>query len=89
MTEAFFPTVSSEKQVIDKTHLHRNNHRNAKHKFLMLGFMPDRIHGEQHGGGAAERRNQEQGVFRNTPKVFFRVVLVCCRYDDRNKINNN
>lgn len=72
-----------------QSNLHRENQRNPDHEFFVPGFMPDALHGDPHGGGAAERRNEQQSSFPNTVAAHYGAPFVADGDEYGDEINNN
>lgn len=66
--------------------LNHHNKRNSEHKFYVLGLVAHDEHCDEHSNAAAERGEQEQGLFGGAElnAVLFRDLFIVNADDNRN-----
>ncbi len=61
----------------DHADLQENDERNTDHEPQVLGFVTDQMHGDVHRRGTAQKGQQKQGGFGNTPCAPLCFDFVC------------
>ncbi len=63
--------------------------RYPEHELQFFSFVTDQQHRQIHRGGAAERGDQQQGTFFDTPIPFDCGMFIMDRHDDGDDIDDD